>query len=47
MMLPPYLGLKRPVNCNHSSHAVLETHSRDSLCDQAVHSVCLVALKNR
>jgi len=47
MILPPYLGLKRPVNRNHSSHAVLEAHSSDSLCNQAVNSVCLVALKNR
>jgi len=47
MILTPYLGLKRPVNRNHNSFAVLETHSCDSLYDQAINSVCLVALKNR
>jgi len=45
MILPPYLGLKRPVNRNHSSYAALVTRSSANLRDQAVNSVCLLALK--
>ena len=47
MMLPPYLGLKRPVNRNHSSYAVLDIRPDFHLCGQAVNSVCLLTLKNR
>lgn len=47
MMLPSYLGLKRPVNRNHSSYAELEKRSGFHHCDQVAGSVCLLTLKIR